>query len=198
MIELEEALNRILSTIQLLEYEAVALTEAADRVLAEPIVSPVDLPRFDNSAMDGYAVRAADLAAASAERPASLQVRGKVAAGGVFTDKVAAGTCVRLFTGSPLPEGADAVVMQEDTRLDPSRPDTVWFLEAIRPAFTPVLGDAELILGLAASGEGTEGNAKIAGEHMGSIDEKSVRMLVEEILEGGRTAFEMRRLKYGF
>ncbi len=133
MIELEEALNRILSTIQLLEYEAVALTEAADRVLAEPIVSPVDLPRFDNSAMDGYAVRAADLAAASAERPASLWVRGKVAAGGVYADKVAAGTCVRLFTGSPLPEGADAVVMQEDTRLDPSRPDTVWFLEAVRP-----------------------------------------------------------------
>jgi molybdopterin molybdotransferase len=133
MIELEEALNRILSTIQPLEHESVALTEAADRVLVEQIVSPVDLPRFDNSAMDGYAVRAADLAAASAEQPASLQVRGKVAAGGVFGDKVAAGTCVRLFTGSPLPEGADAVVMQEDTRLDPSRTDTVWFLEAVRP-----------------------------------------------------------------
>ena len=133
MLELEEALVRILSAIQPLEHETVALTEAADRVLAEPIVSPVDLPRFDNSAMDGYAVRAADLAAASAERPASLQVRGKVAAGGVFADQVAAGTCVRLFTGSPLPEGADAVVMQEDTRLDPSRPDIAWFLEAVRP-----------------------------------------------------------------
>jgi molybdopterin molybdotransferase len=116
-----------------LEHETVALAEAPDRVLAEPIVSPVDLPPFDNSAMDGYAVRAADLAAASAEQPTSLEVRGKVAAGGVFADKVAAGTCVRLFTGSPLPEGADAVVMQEDTRLDPSRPDNVWFLEAVRP-----------------------------------------------------------------
>jgi len=133
MIELEEALKRILSTIQPLEHETVALTEATERVLVEPIMSPVDLPRFDNSAMDGYAVRAADLAAANAERPASLQVLGKVAAGGVFADKVAAGTCVRLFTGSPLPEGADAVVMQEATRLDPSRPDTVWFLEAVRP-----------------------------------------------------------------
>ena len=56
MLELEEALGRILSAIQPLEHETVALTEAADRVLAEPIVSPVDLPRFDNSAMDGYAV----------------------------------------------------------------------------------------------------------------------------------------------
>jgi molybdopterin molybdotransferase len=133
MLELEEALNRILSTTQPLEHETVALADAADRVLAEPIVSPVDLPRFDNSAMDGYAVLAADLAAANAEQPAPLQVRGKVAAGGVFADNVAAGTCVRLFTGSPLPTGADAVVMQEDTRLDPSRPDTIWFLAAVRP-----------------------------------------------------------------
>ncbi len=133
MLELEEALKRILSTIQPLGHESVALTDAADRVLAEPIVSPVDLPQFDNSAMDGYAVRAADLAAASTEQPVSLQVRGRVAAGAVFTNHVAAGTCVRLFTGSPLPEGADAVVMQEDTRLDPSRPGTVWFLEAVRP-----------------------------------------------------------------
>ncbi len=133
MLELEDALKRILSTIQPLEHETVALTEAADRVLAEPIVSPVDLPRFDNSAMDGYAVRAADLAATRAEAPVSLQVCGKVAAGGVSTDQVKAGTCVRLFTGSPLPEGADAVVMQEDTRPDPSRPDTVWFLQAVRP-----------------------------------------------------------------
>ncbi len=72
------------------------------------------------------------------------------------------------------------------------------FVLSTHNANIPVLGDAELILGLAASGEGREGNAKIAAEHMGSIDEKSVRMLVEEILEGGRTAFEMRRLKYGF
>ncbi len=133
MLELDDALSRILSTIQPLEHETVALADAADRVLAESIPSPLDLPRFDNSAMDGYAVRAADLATANAEQPASLQVRGKVAAGGVFSDNVAAGTCVRLFTGSPLPAGADAVVMQEDTRLDPSRPDRVWFLAAVRP-----------------------------------------------------------------
>jgi DNA repair ATPase RecN len=61
-----------------------------------------------------------------------------------------------------------------------------------------LLGDAELILGLAASGEGKEGHAKIAPEHMGSIDSKPVRELVEEILEGGKDAFEMRRSKYGF
>src|SRR5439155_11615662 len=133
MLELEEALNRILSTIQPVGDEFVALTDAADRVLAEPVVSLVDLPRFDNSAMDGYAVRTADLVAARTEQPVSLRVIGEVAAGAVFADKVAAGTCVRLFTGSPLPEGANAVVMQEDTRLDPLQPGTVWFLAAVRP-----------------------------------------------------------------
>ena len=72
------------------------------------------------------------------------------------------------------------------------------FVFATHNANIPVLGDAELILGLAASGEGKEGRAKIATEHMGSIDSKPVRELVEEILEGGKDAFEMRRSKYGF
>jgi hypothetical protein len=72
------------------------------------------------------------------------------------------------------------------------------FLFSTHNANIPVLGDAELILGLAASGEGKEGHAKIATQHMGSIDSKPVRELVEEILEGGKDAFEMRRSKYGF
>jgi hypothetical protein len=72
------------------------------------------------------------------------------------------------------------------------------FIFSTHNANIPVLGDAELILGLAASGEGGEGHAKIAREHMGSIDSGPVRELVEEILEGGREAFEMRRSKYGF
>lgn len=72
------------------------------------------------------------------------------------------------------------------------------FIFSTHNANIPVLGDAELILGLAASGEGKEGHAKIAPEHMGSIDSRPVRELVEEILEGGKDAFEMRRSKYGF
>lgn len=72
------------------------------------------------------------------------------------------------------------------------------FLFSTHNANIPVLGDAELILGLAASGEAREGHAKIAAEHMGSIDSRPVRELVEEILEGGKDAFEMRRSKYGF
>lgn len=72
------------------------------------------------------------------------------------------------------------------------------FVLSTHNANIPVLGDAELILGLAATGEGKEGHAKISPEHMGSIDSKPVRELVEEILEGGKDAFEMRRSKYGF
>lgn len=72
------------------------------------------------------------------------------------------------------------------------------FVLSTHNANIPVLGDAELILGLAASGEGKEGHARIGTQHMGSIDSKPVRELVEEILEGGKDAFEMRRSKYGF
>ncbi len=72
------------------------------------------------------------------------------------------------------------------------------FVFSTHNANIPVLGDAELILGLAATGEAREGFAKIADEHRGSIDAGAVRELVEEILEGGKAAFEMRYSKYGF
>ena len=87
-------------------------------------------------------------------------------------------------------EGVVPIMRQEKRRRQ--------FVFSTHNANIPVLGDAELILGLAASGEGKEGRAKIAIEHMGSIDSKPVRELVEEILEGGKDAFEMRRSKYGF
>jgi hypothetical protein len=87
-------------------------------------------------------------------------------------------------------EGVVPIMRQEKRRRQ--------FVLSTHNANIPVLGDAELILGLAASGEGKEGHAKISPEHMGSIDSKPVCELVEEILEGGKDAFEMRRSKYGF
>lgn len=87
-------------------------------------------------------------------------------------------------------EGVVPIMRQEKRRRQ--------FVFSTHNANIPVLGDAELILGLAALGEGQEGHAKIAREHMGSIDSRPVRELVEEILEGGKDAFEMRRSKYGF
>jgi molybdopterin molybdotransferase len=133
MLELEAAVERILALLPPAKPEQVLLGEAHGRILAERILSTVDLPGFDNSSMDGYAVRAADLQGASSDSPVSLQLRGRVAAGEMIAEEVAGGTCIRLFTGSPLPRGADAVIMQEDTRIDPAPPSTVWFLDSVKP-----------------------------------------------------------------
>src|SRR5258705_6718434 len=131
MLEYEEAVARILAAVPPVTSEAVALDNAHGRVLSERVVSPIDLPGFDNSAMDGYAVRAADVAPATRESPVRLQVAGRVAAGETFSGKITAGSCVRLFTGSPLPRGADAVVMQEDTLAESDQ--DVLILDSVKP-----------------------------------------------------------------
>jgi molybdopterin molybdotransferase len=126
MLALEEAVQRILAELRPLATETAPLREAAGRFLAEPFVAPHDLPLFDNSAMDGYAVRAEDVASV----PVSLRVIGSVPAGAGLGPALERGTCVRIFTGSPLPQGADAVVMQEDTEL---RDDVVVVKDSVRP-----------------------------------------------------------------
>ena len=133
MLALETAQERILATIQPLGGETIPLDQALGRFAAARIVAPRDLPGFDNSAMDGYAVRSADVAPAQPDRPVTLRLLGRVAAGEMFTGELAGGTCIRLFTGSAVPRGADAVVMQEDTRVDPTRPETVQMLEPVKP-----------------------------------------------------------------
>ena len=106
---------RLLDLARPLGAESVPLEAASGRVLAEPVRARSDLTRFDNSAMDGYAVRAADITAASGDHPALLPVRGHAAAG-VTPNPLAAGTAMRILTGAMLPRGADTVVRQEDTR----------------------------------------------------------------------------------
>ena len=95
----------------------VGIGEASGRVLVEPVVAGRSLPPVDNSAMDGYAVRAADLAGASAEHAVSLALTFNISAGEEPTRAVAAGEAARILTGAALPAGADAVVCQEDTEL---------------------------------------------------------------------------------
>ncbi|NBR84683.1 MAG: molybdopterin molybdenumtransferase MoeA [Proteobacteria bacterium] len=133
MLTYEEALAHVLAALPPAKPEKVPVAEAAGRFLTEAVSSPLDLPPFDNSAMDGYAVRAADIATASAEKPVVLRRVGQIGAGEVFAGNVGMQTCVRLFTGTPLPAGADAVVMQEDTRTDEARPDEVQILDRARP-----------------------------------------------------------------
>jgi molybdopterin molybdotransferase len=115
VISVEEALERILGHVHVLEPEEKPVLEALGQVLAEDIVSHYDIPPLDNTAMDGYAVRAADTGGASPNKPVRLKVLGELAAGRLFTGEVTAGTAVRIMTGAPMPSGADAVVPFEDT-----------------------------------------------------------------------------------
>jgi molybdopterin molybdotransferase len=111
MKPLLEAQAEVLDAVPLLPTVTVPLADAAGHVLAEPVVASHDLPPFANSAVDGYAVRVGDTAAP----PAELSVLATVAAGSVPTVAVAPGTAVKVMTGAPLPEGAEAVVRVEDT-----------------------------------------------------------------------------------
>ena len=121
MLSVEEARQQMLRTIPVLPTEKRGILEAIDYVLAEELTAAENIPPFDNSAMDGYAVRAADVKNASAENPALLSVIETVAAGAAPTARVAPGQAARIMTGAMMPHGADAVVMQEVTRQEADR-----------------------------------------------------------------------------
>jgi len=112
VLSVEEALKQILATVRVLESERVPTLEAIDRVLGEPVMADRDIPPLANAAMDGYAVRGADVTKA----PVRLETTGEVAAGHLPDVRVEPGTAVRIMTGAPIPQGADTVVRFEDTR----------------------------------------------------------------------------------
>ncbi|MBI1845400.1 MAG: molybdopterin molybdotransferase MoeA [Candidatus Rokubacteria bacterium] len=114
MLNVEEALQKILERVGPLETERVDLLASLGRALAEPIVSGREIPPWPNSSMDGYALRAADVRAGETRMP----VVGRITAGVMPSRTLGAGETMRIFTGAPLPEGADAVVPQEDVRVD--------------------------------------------------------------------------------
>jgi len=115
MISVEEAFEKILSHVEVLEPERKPILNCLGQVLAEDVYSTIDIPPLDNSAMDGYALRAEDTRGAGETSPRYLAVVGEVAAGSMPTKEVRPGTAIRIMTGAPLPEGADAVVRFEDT-----------------------------------------------------------------------------------
>lgn len=115
MVSVEEALEKILSRIEVLEPETKPILDCLGQVLAEDIRSTIDIPPLDNSAMDGYAVKAEDMRGASEASPKILSVTGKIAAGSMPRGEVKRGSAIRIMTGAPLPQGADAVVPFEDT-----------------------------------------------------------------------------------
>lgn len=115
LIEIEAAQRLIAGRVERLEAEPVELAAALGRVLAEDVTSPDDVPGFDSSAMDGYAVRAADTGGAGADRPASLTMAGESRAGRPADRALGAGEAIAISTGAVVPDGADAVVRVEDT-----------------------------------------------------------------------------------
>jgi len=118
MISVDEALDTILSQVQVLGTERVPTADGLGRVLAEDIHATLNVPPLDNSAMDGYAVRISDIEGASQDSPARLAVIGDLPAGYRADRPLQAGEALRIMTGAPVPEGADTVVMQEDTLLE--------------------------------------------------------------------------------
>jgi molybdopterin molybdotransferase len=121
MLSIAQALQAIMDAISPLGPERVELGAALGRVLFESLVAREDAPPFDASAMDGYAVRASDLGAASEAAPVTLPVLGESRAGGPWPPPLARGSAARIFTGAPMPEGADAVVIQEHVEREGAR-----------------------------------------------------------------------------
>ena len=121
MLSVDEARQRMLDTIPILSAEKRDILECTGYVLAEVLPATENIPPFDNSAMDGYAVRAADVKNASEKNPAVLSVVETIAAGYAPTKQVAAGQAARIMTGAMMPDGADAVVMQEVTQQDANK-----------------------------------------------------------------------------
>ncbi len=116
MISVEQAIQTITDHIQPLGLERSDILNSLGRVLAEDIYAPYDVPPFDNSAMDGYAVKYSDITNCSPENPAVLHVTGDIPAGFHAAEPLKKRAAYRIMTGAPIPEGADTVVMQEDTR----------------------------------------------------------------------------------
>jgi molybdopterin molybdotransferase len=121
MLTAAQAREQLLApAVPVSEVESVPMQAALGRVLAKDVMSLVDVPPLDNTSMDGYAIRVADLAAHSGV----LRVAQRIPAGSMGTE-LQSGTAARIFTGAPIPQGADAVVMQEDCTIDPAKPDAV-------------------------------------------------------------------------
>ncbi|MCY4146342.1 MAG: molybdopterin molybdotransferase MoeA [Chloroflexi bacterium] len=131
LLSVDKALAQILDDMQPLDSENVALAEALDRVIASDIAAPLDLPPFDNSAMDGYAIRHKDSVNASQQQPATLRVTQDIPAGAAPTSALQPGQAARIMTGAPIPPGCSAVAPVEDTndnwrkRGNPALPEEV-------------------------------------------------------------------------
>jgi molybdopterin molybdotransferase len=150
-----EARARILERWWSLESERVPLARADGRVLTEDLRASVTMPPWDNSAMDGYAVRADDVADAGRDRPIALTVVGSILAGDPSRPTVAAGEAVRIMTGAPVPPGADAVIRVEDTDAEEA-PGLVKVFEPVEHGRSVRMAGEDFRAGATVATTGTE------------------------------------------
>jgi molybdopterin molybdotransferase len=168
--------------------ELVSLDAAAGRILSEPITAPLALPPFDNSAMDGYAVRAVEVRQASPTTPVRLKVQATLPAGKGLSGELNSGECVRLFTGAVMPRGADAVVMQEDARLEG---DTVAILDEVKLGENVRRQGEDVSVGMILAQGGTEISAGLIGL-LGAVGQAQLRVGRRPIVGLIATGSELR------
>lgn len=192
LLSVEEAQERILSRFQTLAPETCDIQGALGRVLAESVASNMSLPPFDNSSMDGFALRASDTVTASAIQPVLLKVIQSVAAGSQSTLAVTSGACARIMTGAPVPMGADTVVPFEDVE---ERDNVIVLREpipvssCIRPAGNDLTAGTEVLERGADIGSRQVGMLAAIGRHTVSVTRRPMIAVLstgDELVEPGQ------------
>lgn len=169
MLSVEEAISHITAMCRQTPTETIALHAAAGRILRENYPAPIDIPPFANSSMDGYAVQSNDIATASDTNPIILRVIGEQPAGHSISTQITQGTAVRIFTGAPIPSGADAVIQQELTTPDTGT-NTVTIHSAMRQGtnIRPAGSDTPRDTPLAPAG------AKLSFAHLAALSSAGI------------------------
>jgi molybdopterin molybdotransferase len=195
MLSVEEAIQKILDEVEVLETESVPILESLGQVLAEDIISAINVPPLDNSAMDGYAVRARDTEGAGAASPKILRVIDTVIAGSISHREVKAGTAIRIMTGAPLPHGAGAVVQFENTdELKRKSPVTeIGILAEAKPELNIRKAGEDIAKGTVTLKKGTVIRSAEIGlmASLGYTEIKAVRRPLVAILSTGNELVEL-------
>ena len=178
MITVEQALDKILSYVTVLEDGESPILDSLGQLLAEDVYSDINVPPLDNSAMDGYAVRSEDIRGASEQSPRLLRVIETVPAGSIGRCGVELGTAVRIMTGAPVPEGADSVVMFEDTdeTQRQGRPAEIGILREVEPGLNIRRAGEDIAKGSMVLSTGTVLRPSEVGV-LASLGQKTARVI---------------------
>jgi len=197
LLSVEQALEKILGYVDVLEGEPKPILDCLGQVLAEDVYSTINIPPLDNSAMDGYAVRAKDTRGATEQAPRLLRVIDTVTAGSISEYEVAPGTAVRIMTGAPLPKGADSVVRFEDTDETQRQriSDEIGILREVEPGWDIRRAGEDVIQGSLVLSKGVVIRPSEVGvlASLGRSEVKVVRRPVAAILATGNELVDIEQ-----